>query len=309
MADYIIQAGDTLSKIAKAHGTTVEELARRNNISNVDSIYTGERLVLDAPREERVTVSVPEDYTEMQDRMEYLENELINTQNAMQAPQERSFGDDLFMFGSGVAALGTAQYLGKKGLPVAKRVAASTGNKVKNTAGKVKGKIKKTTSNVKEKVTNTKNNVTRKVKTGLHSANERMHKLETQGVKKYNNVKKATTKAFNRSERLLNGKRIQIKGQTIKLSKGSKLLGKAAVPLAVLTGVAETVHAYDKGGTKAAIKQGVKSTAGIAGGWAGAKVGAAIGTAICPGVGTAIGGFLGGIAGFFCGEALADKAV
>lgn len=307
MADYIIQAGDTLAKIAKAHGTTVEELAKRNNISNVDCIYTGKKLTLDTPAEERV--SVPEDYTKMQDRIGSLENELINTQARMQTPQERSFGDDLFMFGSGVAALGTAQYLGKKGLPIAKKAGTVAGDHVKKTAEKVNEKIKKTTSNVKEKVTNTKNNVTKKVKSELKTANKKMHKLEKQGVKKYNKVKKATTKTFNRSERLLNGKRVQIKGQKIKLSKGSKLLGKAAVPLAVLTGVAETVHAYDKGGTKAAVKQGIKSTAGIAGGWAGAKVGAAIGTAICPGVGTAIGGFLGGIAGYFCGESLADKAV
>lgn len=41
---YIVQSGDTLSKIAREFDTTVEILASINNISNVNLIFTGELL-------------------------------------------------------------------------------------------------------------------------------------------------------------------------------------------------------------------------------------------------------------------------
>lgn len=44
--NYTIQRGDTLSKLARQHHTTVEELAKLNNISNVNRIYTGQNLIL-----------------------------------------------------------------------------------------------------------------------------------------------------------------------------------------------------------------------------------------------------------------------
>ena len=108
---------------------------------------------------------------------------------------------------------------------------------------------------------------------------------------------------------LLKGKTVQYKGQKIKLGKATKVLGKAAVPLTVVTSAAEIGYAYKEGGAKAAAKQSVKSATGIAAGWAGAKIGAAIGTAICPGIGTAIGGFIGGIGGYLLGDKIADKVV
>lgn len=45
-ATYTVQKGDTLSKIAKANGTTVEALAKLNNITNVNLIYVGQVLKL-----------------------------------------------------------------------------------------------------------------------------------------------------------------------------------------------------------------------------------------------------------------------
>ena len=44
--DYTIKSGDTLSKIAVANNTTVEALARANNIKNVDLIFPGTTLKL-----------------------------------------------------------------------------------------------------------------------------------------------------------------------------------------------------------------------------------------------------------------------
>ena len=46
MTNYTVQAGDTLSKIAKAHGTTVSELAKQNGITDVNKIEIGQELSL-----------------------------------------------------------------------------------------------------------------------------------------------------------------------------------------------------------------------------------------------------------------------
>ncbi|GEN11642.1 LysM domain-containing protein [Myxococcus fulvus] len=42
--DYVIQRGDTLTKLAARFGTTVDKLARDNNIKNRDLIFTGASL-------------------------------------------------------------------------------------------------------------------------------------------------------------------------------------------------------------------------------------------------------------------------
>lgn len=44
MATYQIKRGDNLTKIAAAHGTTVDELVKANNISNPNKIYAGATL-------------------------------------------------------------------------------------------------------------------------------------------------------------------------------------------------------------------------------------------------------------------------
>ena len=41
---YVIKKGDTLSGIAKKFNTTVKELARKNNIKDVNKIYAGDVL-------------------------------------------------------------------------------------------------------------------------------------------------------------------------------------------------------------------------------------------------------------------------
>ena len=46
MSKYIIQKGDTLSGIAAANNTTVDELARINNIADPNMIYAGNELIL-----------------------------------------------------------------------------------------------------------------------------------------------------------------------------------------------------------------------------------------------------------------------
>ncbi len=49
-----VAAGDSLSEIAKANGTTAEKLARINGICDVNSIYVGQVILLSSPEEEGV---------------------------------------------------------------------------------------------------------------------------------------------------------------------------------------------------------------------------------------------------------------
>lgn len=92
------------------------------------------------------------------------------------------------------------------------------------------------------------------------------------------------------------------------LGKSGKFLGKAALPLTVLTEGYNIYKSNDK--TKATVQAG----GGIAGGLAGAKLGAMGGAAlgsIIPGLGTAIGAAIGsvvgGVGGYFGGKWLAGK--
>jgi LysM repeat protein len=47
--DYIVQAGDSLTKIAKKFGVTVAALVAANNIQDADKITEGERLKIPPP--------------------------------------------------------------------------------------------------------------------------------------------------------------------------------------------------------------------------------------------------------------------
>ena len=55
-----VAAGDSLSEIAKANGTTAEKLARINGICNVNSIYVGQVILLNDPEPEVETDVVEE---------------------------------------------------------------------------------------------------------------------------------------------------------------------------------------------------------------------------------------------------------
>jgi hypothetical protein len=56
---YRIVYGDTLSGIARKFGVSVEQLAKWNNILNVNRIYAGQRLIVKEPAYTRVYVSLP----------------------------------------------------------------------------------------------------------------------------------------------------------------------------------------------------------------------------------------------------------
>ena len=58
---YTVKAGDTLSEIAETYNTTVEKLAKLNNIKNIHLIYVDQVLVIDgvAPVAETTTTEAP----------------------------------------------------------------------------------------------------------------------------------------------------------------------------------------------------------------------------------------------------------
>ena len=58
---YTVKPGDTLSEIAETHNTTVEKLAKLNNIKNVDLIFIDQVLVIDgeAPVAQTTTTEAP----------------------------------------------------------------------------------------------------------------------------------------------------------------------------------------------------------------------------------------------------------
>lgn len=84
------------------------------------------------------------------------------------------------------------------------------------------------------------------------------------------------------------------------LGKATKLVGKVAVPLMLVNGVARAAEGVANGDAD----QVGGAVGGMAGGWGGAAAGAALGTMILPGIGTAIGGLVGGIAGSELGSEL-----
>ena len=49
-ADYVVESGDTLGTIARAHGVSVQEIAEANGIDNPDLIRVGQVLVIPGPQ-------------------------------------------------------------------------------------------------------------------------------------------------------------------------------------------------------------------------------------------------------------------
>lgn len=65
--DYTIKRGDTLSKIAMQNGTTVAELAKLNNIKNIDLIPIGKKLTLPTKNKPTNTLDAIQQLNEKQE--------------------------------------------------------------------------------------------------------------------------------------------------------------------------------------------------------------------------------------------------
>ncbi|KLU59553.1 N-acetylmuramoyl-L-alanine amidase XlyA precursor [Peptococcaceae bacterium CEB3] len=59
---YVVQAGDTVYKIARAYSVSMSELIRLNNLRQPDRIYPGQVLLLPAAGEQPVPIAIPEPY-------------------------------------------------------------------------------------------------------------------------------------------------------------------------------------------------------------------------------------------------------
>lgn len=289
MTNYTVQAGDTLSKIAKAHGTTVSELAKQNGITDVNKIEIGQELSFG-----KTTASEPQVQQEQTVGLDTLE------------VQSKKDSTDLVKgtaLGFGAAYIGTHVYDDvKKYAPKAKaktvkayaNMKATAKHNAKAVGNFVAQKAKHTAKSAelhyafgKDAVQKGVKNTTNKVKTKVQTAAAKTKTVAGKAVLK--------AKVGGRYTRFIANTKV-----APKLIKGAS---RYAGPLAAVYGMYEVKTAYDKGGEKAAVKQAVKTGGGLAGGWAGAKIGAAVGSFAGP-IGTVIGGVAGGILGYCLGEKL-----
>ena len=288
MTNYTVQAGDTLSKIAKAHGTTVSELAKQNGITDVNKIEIGQELSFG-----KTTASEPQVQQEQTVGLDTLE------------VQSKKDSTDLVKgtaLGFGAAYIGTHVYDDvKKYAPKAKaktvkayaNMKATAKHNAKAVGNFVAQKAKHTAKSAelhyafgKDAVQKGIKNTTNKVKTKVQTAAMKTKTVAGRAVQK--------AKVGGRYTRFIANTKI-----APKLIKG---VSRYAVPLAIAFEAGKCYKAFDNGAVEGK-KQIAKSTCSLAGGWAGAKIGASLGSFAGP-VGTVIGGVAGGILGYCLGEKL-----
>lgn len=288
MADYTVQAGDTLTKIAKAHGTSVSELAKQNGIKDVNKIEIGQELSLG-----KTTASAPKPQQEQTVGLDTLET------------QSKKDSTDLVKgtaLGFGVAYVGAHVYDDvKKHAPKVKAktvnayahmkaTAKQNANAVKNfVAQKAKHTAKSAELHYafgKDAVQKGVKNTTNSIRTGVQSAASK--------------TKTIAGKAFHKAK--VGGRYTRFIANTKVAPKLIKGASRYATPLAIAFEAGKCYKAFDNGAVEGR-KQIAKSTCSLAGGWAGAKIGASIGSFAGP-VGTVIGGVAGGILGYCLGEKL-----
>ena len=313
MTNYTVQAGDTLSKIAKAHGTTVSELAKQNSITDVNKIEIGQELSLG-----KTTDSTPTPHEEQTVGLDSFEKKSAQNSNDISP----------FAYATGGAV---AYGVGSKVLPKATSEARTLYSSAKTGMEKAYAKMKATAKHNAKAV---RTFVAQKAKHAAKSAE--LHyafgkDAVQQGVQRSGNavknvahfvaakarhaaksaelhyafgkdaVQKGAKNAINKAK--VGGRYTRFIANTKVAPKLIKGASRCAGPLAAIYGMYEVKTAYDKGGERAAVRQAVKTGGGLAGGWAGAKVGAAIGSFAGP-IGTVIGGVAGGILGYCLGEKL-----
>ena len=288
MADYTVQAGDTLTKIAKAHGTSVSELAKQNGIKDVNKIEIGQELSLG-----KTTASAPKPQQEQTVGLDTLET------------QSKKDSTDLVKgtaLGFGAAYVGAHVYDDvKKHAPKAKAktvnayahmkaTAKQNANAVKSfVAQKAKHAVKSAELHYafsKDAVQKGVKNTTNNIRTGVQSAASKTKNIAGKAIHK--------AKVGGRYTRFIANTKV-----APKLIKGAS---RYATPLAIAFEAGKCYKAFDNGAVEGR-KQIAKSTCSLAGGWAGAKIGASLGSFAGP-VGTVIGGVAGGILGYCLGEKL-----
>ena len=288
MTNYTVQAGDTLTKIAKAHGTSVSELAKQNGITDVNKIEIGQELSLG-----KTTASAPKPQQEQTVGLDTLET------------QSKKDSTDLIK--------GTALGFG------AAYVGAHVYDDVKKHAPKVKAKTVKAYAHMKatakQNANAVKSFVAQKAKHTAKSAE--LHyafgkDAVQKGVKNTTNKVKTKVQTAAAKTKTVAGRAVQkakVAGRYTRFMANTKVAPKLikgasryATPLAIAFEAGKCYKAFDNGAVEGG-KQIAKSTCSLAGGWAGAKIGASLGSFAGP-VGTVIGGVAGGILGYCLGEKL-----
>lgn len=288
MADYTVQAGDTLTKIAKAHGTSVSELAKQNGIKDVNKIEIGQELSLG-----KTTVSAPKPQQEQTVGLDTLETQSKKDSTDLVKGTALGFGaayvgahvyDDVKKHAPKVKAKTVKAYAHMKATAKqnANAVKSFVAQKAKHTAKSAELHYAFGKDAVQKGVKNTTNNI----RTGVQSAASKTKTIAGKAVHK--------AKVGGRYTRFIANTKI-----APKLIKGAS---RYATPLAIAFEAGKCYKAFDNGVVEGR-KQIAKSTCSLAGGWAGAKIGASLGSFAGP-VGTVIGGVAGGILGYCLGEKL-----
>ena len=313
MTNYTVQAGDTLSKIAKAHGTTVSELAKQNSITDVNKIEIDQELSLG-----KTTDSTPTPHEEQTVGLDSFEKKSAQNSNDISPFAYATGGAVAYGVGSKVLPKATSEARtlyssAKTGMEKAyakmkatakhnaKAVRTFVAQKAKHAAKSAelhyafgKDAVQQGVQRSGNAVKNVANNVAAKARHAAKSAE--LHYAFGKDA-----VQKGAKNAINKAK--VGGRYTRFIANTKVAPKLIKGASRCAGPLAAIYGMYEVKTAYDKGGERAAVRQAVKTGGGLAGGWAGAKVGAAIGSFAGP-IGTVIGGVAGGILGYCLGEKL-----
>ena len=313
MTNYTVQAGDTLSKIAKAHGTTVSELAKQNGITDVNKIEIGQELSLG-----KTTDSTPAPPEEQTVGLDSFEKKSTQNSNDISPFAYATGGAVAYGVGSKVLPKATSEartlyssaktgtkkaYANMKATAKhnAKAVRTFVAQKAKHAAKSAelhyafgKDAVQQGVQRSGNAVKNVAHNVTQKARHAAKSAE--LHYAFGKDA-----VQKGAKNAINKAK--VGGRYTRFIANTKVAPKLIKGASRYAGPLAAVYGMYEVKTAYDKGGERAAVRQAIKTGGGLAGGWAGAEAGAAIGSIVGP-IGTVIGGIAGGILGYCLGEKL-----
>ena len=288
MADYTVQAGDTLTKIAKAHGTSVSELAKQNGIKDVNKIEIGQELSLG-----KTTAFAPKPQQEQTVGLDTLET------------QSKKDSTDLV---KGTALGFGAAYVGAHVYDDVKKHAPKVKAKTVNAYAHMKATAKQNANAVKSFVAQKAKHTAKSAELHYAFGKDAVQK----GVKNtINNIRTGVQSAASKTKTIagnaihkakVGGRYTRFIANTKVAPKLIKCASRYATPLAIAFEAGKCYKAFDNGAVEGR-KQIAKSTCSLAGGWAGAKIGASLGSFAGP-VGTVIGGVAGGILGYCLGEKL-----
>ena len=294
MTNYTVQAGDTLSKIAKAHGTTVSELAKQNGITDVNKIEIGQELSFG-----KTTASAPQTAEQEKIGLDSFEKKSTQKSNEL-SPLAYATG--------GAVAYGVGSKVLSKAASETRTLYASAKTGTKKAYANMKATAKHNAKAVRTFVAQKAKHAAKSAELHYAFGKDAVQK----GVKNTTNKVKTKVQTAAMKTKTVAGRAVQkakVGGRYTRFIANTKIAPKLikgvsryAVPLAIAFEAGKCYKAFDNGAVEGR-KQIAKSTCSLAGGWAGAKIGASLGSFAGP-VGTVIGGVAGGILGYCLGEKL-----